>query len=104
MIRDKDLELESLRDKNTTLVQIVEENEKERKAAAAVAVEADAKQSSSSSGGHLAKATVDNSNEIVVLKDKIRELESKLLARDDQLVSNDASLSDNKLEVLLNFA
>ena len=102
MIRDKDLELESLRDKNTTLVQIVEENEKERKAA--VAVEADAKQSSSSSGGHLAKATVDNSNEIVVLKDKIRELESKLLARDDQLVSNDASLSDNKLEVLLNFA
>ena len=83
-----------------------QEHEKERK----VAVEADAKQSSSSSGGgggHLAKATVDNSNEIVVLKDKIRELESKLLARDDQqLVSNDASsLSDNKLEVLLlNFA
>ena len=69
LVRDKDLELESLRQKNSSLVQIVEEN-------SSVAKE---KANADGSGDRrIAKATSDNSNEIVALKDKIAELETKL--------------------------
>jgi len=70
LVRDKDLELESLRQKNSSLVQIVEENSR------SVANE---KANAEGSGDRrIAKATSDNSNEIVALKDKIAELETKL--------------------------
>ena len=69
LVRDKDLELESLRQKNSSLVQIVEEN-------SSVAIE---RANAEGSGDRrIAKATSDNSNEIVALKDKIAELETKL--------------------------
>ena len=69
LVRDKDLELESLRQKNSSLVQIVEENSSVAKEKANVEGSGDRR---------IAKATSDNSNEIVALKDKIAELETKL--------------------------
>ena len=69
LVRDKDLELESLRQKNSSLVQIVEENSSVAKERANVEGSGDRR---------IAKATSDNSNEIVALKDKIAELETKL--------------------------
>ena len=85
LVRDKDLELESLRQKNSSLVQIVEENSKTTEKA----------NGECSGDRRIAKATTDNSNEIVALKDKIAELETKLGSTQFYQTGDNRTLAEN---------
>ena len=82
VIRDKDLEIEGFKSRNESLVQLVQNN--------------DHKLTSSSNSHINEKSVMDNSNEIIILKSKIGELEKKLSLAEVKVEMQDASLAFNR--------
>jgi hypothetical protein len=89
LIKDKDLEIESLKGRNESLVTLVQNSANLFEKAP---VEADQMQSRTFSD----KSVIDNSNEIILLKEKIGKLEKKLNLAEVKVDMQDASLTLEK--------
>jgi IS4 transposase len=67
VIRDKDLEIDGLKSRNESLVILVQESSKQQSTDTTASVNQETK-----------KSVMDNTNEILILKNKISDLEQKL--------------------------
>ena len=97
VIKDKDLEIEGLKSRNESLVTLVQNNASNEVIDQLTKEKEELQEKVSNLNKSITeKSVIDNSNEIIILKSKICELEKKLSFAEVKVEMQDASLALNK--------
>ena len=97
VIKDKDLEIDGLKSRNESLVTLVQTNSSNEVIDKLTKEKNDLQEKLSNLNKTITeKSVMDNSNEIIILKSKINELEKKLCFAEVKVEMQDASLAFNK--------